>query len=75
MAQQLDVWVKPRSSRNALEQQVDGHWVAWLQAPPVDGKANAALIRLVARHFGVARSSVQLAAGERGRRKRILICD
>lgn len=40
-----------------------------LAAPPVDGKANAALIEFVAARLGVAKSSVSLVSGQTSRRK------
>ncbi len=42
-------------------------------APPVDGAANDALIRFLARVLGVPRSRVKMLSGETGRRKRLLI--
>lgn len=40
-----------------------------LAAPPVDGKANEALIAFISARLGVARSSVRLVAGQTSRRK------
>lgn len=40
-----------------------------LAAPPVDGKANAALIEFVAERLGLAKSSVSLKSGQTSRRK------
>ncbi|GHU07322.1 hypothetical protein FACS1894158_15450 [Betaproteobacteria bacterium] len=40
-----------------------------LAAPPVDGKANAALIEFVAERLGLPRSAVRLASGQTSRRK------
>lgn len=40
-----------------------------LAAPPVEGKANAALQVFVAEYFGVARSAVSLVSGETSRQK------
>jgi uncharacterized protein (TIGR00251 family) len=40
-----------------------------LAAPPVDGKANAALIEFVANRLGVAKSTVSLKSGQTSRRK------
>ena len=40
-----------------------------LAAPPVDGKANAALIEFVADRLGMARSAVSLKSGHTSRRK------
>jgi uncharacterized protein YggU (UPF0235/DUF167 family) len=48
----LQVKEKPNSRATRLERQPDGTWIAQLKSPPVDGKANAELIELVARHFG-----------------------
>ena len=44
-----------------------------LAAPPVDGKANAALIAWAAAAFGVPKSSVQLLHGQAGRQKTLEI--
>ncbi|MDR0378400.1 MAG: DUF167 domain-containing protein, partial [Candidatus Accumulibacter sp.] len=40
-----------------------------LSAPPVDGKANAALIEFVAGRLGVPKSAVRLVGGQTSRRK------
>jgi len=71
----LQVRVKPRSRRSALEQSDDGSWVAHLQAPPVDGQANAELIALIAERFGRSKSQVRIRTGGRGRRKLVEIDD
>jgi uncharacterized protein len=44
-----------------------------VHAPPRDGAANDALIRLLARHFGLRRSDMSIAAGAGGRHKLIHI--
>jgi uncharacterized protein (TIGR00251 family) len=41
--------------------------------PPVEGAANSACVRVLARAFGVSIADVELEAGSRGRRKRIRI--
>ncbi|MEK9711155.1 MAG: DUF167 family protein [Thalassolituus sp.] len=45
-----------------------------IQAPPVDGKANAELIRFLAKAFGVSKRDVELVSGELNRHKRLKIC-
>jgi uncharacterized protein (TIGR00251 family) len=69
---EIAVRVTPRSSRNELSPG-PGHAVARLNAPPVDGAANTALIDLAAKHFGVAKRDVRLIAGDRARLKRLAI--
>ncbi len=69
----LQVKVKPRSRASALEQLPDGTWVARLKSPPVDGKANAELVTLVAEHFRCPKSSVSIRAGASGRLKIIRV--
>lgn len=67
----LQVKVKPNSKRSAIEQQSDGTWIAFVKSPPVDGKANAELIKLVADHFDIPKSSVSIRTGAGNRLKLI----
>jgi len=69
----ITVHAKPRSAASALERQPDGTWVARLVSPPLDGKANAELVGLVARRFGCARAAVSVKSGASGRIKRVRI--
>ncbi len=45
----------------------------YLTAPPVDGKANHALIKFLARHYNVSKSSVGILKGEKAKNKIIQI--
>jgi uncharacterized protein len=67
----LQVRMKPRSRASALEPGDDGTWLARVKAPPVDGRANAELIALVARHFACAKSAVRIKSGASSRLKRV----
>jgi uncharacterized protein (TIGR00251 family) len=69
----LDIRVKPNAREQALTEQADGSWLATIKAPPVDGKANAALVALVADHFGCRRAQVSIKVGGSGRRKLVRI--
>jgi uncharacterized protein (TIGR00251 family) len=64
----LEVRVQPRAARNELIER-DGKLIARVTAPPVDGKANAAVIKLVAGHHGVPPSRVRIVRGETARDK------
>ena len=63
--------VTPRGGRDAIAAGTDEHLAARLAAAPVDGKANAALIALVAKSFGVAKRDVTLIGGDTARLKRL----
>lgn len=70
----IEVKVKPGAGASLLTQDPGtGAWTAHVKAPPVDGKANAELIRLVAGHFGCARSAVTIRSGASARIKRLRI--
>ena len=69
----ITVRVTPRSSRETLIAGTSDHFAARLTAPPVEGAANAALIPLVAKTFGVSMSAVRMVAGETARLKRLHI--
>ena len=71
----LQIRVKPNSRVEELVQLEDGSWEARVKAPPVDGKANAALIALVAAHFGVRKAQVVLKSGAGGRKKLLQVVD
>ncbi|OYY91159.1 MAG: hypothetical protein B7Y45_03975 [Sphingomonas sp. 28-66-16] len=67
----LAVRVTPRGGRDSLAVGTPDHLVARLAAAPVEGAANAALIALVAKTFGLARRDVTLVAGQTARLKRL----
>jgi len=71
----IQLKVKPNARTAELTQQDDGTWLARVKAPPVDGKANEAVIQLVAEHFGVRRSQVMIKSGASARLKLIQIDD
>jgi uncharacterized protein (TIGR00251 family) len=71
MSRILSVKVKPNARMSRLESLVDGTWLAHLRSPPVDGKANAELIALVAEWFGCAKSKVTIKSGATARIKRV----
>ncbi len=63
----------PRAAKSGLAG-VDAEWVRIrLQAPPVDGKANAALINFLAKTFSVPKRSIEILSGDTSRLKRVKI--
>ena len=69
MAIRLSIKVQPGSSKNRVLGETGGEWKIAVTAPPVDGRANAAVIKLLAEWLGVSRSAVQIVKGETSRRK------
>src|SRR4051794_24999944 len=69
----LDLSVVPGAKRTELVGLHDGALRLRLAAPPVDGKANEALIAWVASALGLTRRDVQLLRGASARRKQLLL--
>ena len=69
----LKVKVNPRAKVSELSQAADGTWVARLKSPPVDGKANQELVRLIAEKFQCSRADVTIRAGAAGRTKLVRV--
>lgn len=69
----LSARLTPRASRNEITGVVEGALRIRLQAPPVDGKANKALLRFLADLLDMPPSSLAILSGDTGRNKRILI--
>ena len=69
---ELDIRVQPRASRNAVE--IDGERITVrVTALPESGKANNAVVALLAKRLGIAKRSVQIVRGHKSRDKRISI--
>ena len=65
----LCVRVTPRSGKEGIAGYEGGVVRIRLNAPPVEGKANEALVRFLAKAVGVPKSRITLVTGERGRSK------
>jgi uncharacterized protein len=71
------IWirVKPNARTSGLEELSDGSWLARVASPPVDGKANAELVRLIAERFSVRKAQITIKSGASGRLKQVQIAD
>jgi len=69
----IQVRVKPNARVSAVERLADGTWLARVKSSPVDGKANAELVSLLARHFGLRKLQVSIKRGASGRTKLVQI--
>lgn len=67
----LALRVAPRAKREGVVGVHEGALKVALRAPPVEGAANAALIKLLSKALRIPKSAVVIEAGERGRDKRL----
>jgi uncharacterized protein (TIGR00251 family) len=67
----VDILVQPRASKAALGPVMGDRLRVAVTAPPVDGKANEAVVRTLAEALGVPRAAVEIVRGETGRRKTV----
>ncbi|MFN3361407.1 MAG: DUF167 domain-containing protein [Pseudanabaenaceae cyanobacterium] len=70
---QKRVRVKPNAKQDGLVEGTDGTLIVSLTAPAVDGKANHALIKLLAKTYGVRQQDVVIRSGLTARHKIIEI--
>jgi uncharacterized protein (TIGR00251 family) len=69
----LAIRVQPNASVSAVVGEYADQLKVRLAAPPVDGKANAELVRFLAKALGVPRASVSVARGQSSRSKTVRI--
>ena len=65
--------IQPRSSQNKIIGIYDDRLKIKLTTPPVDGKANAALIKYLSKLINRPKSEIRLSAGTTSRRKMVLL--
>lgn len=71
----MQVRVQPKASRNAVRFSEEGYCRVALTAPPVDGEANKALVKLLAKTLGIAKSAISIKSGEHARQKVLRLTD
>ena len=69
----LDLHVQPGAKRSEFAGRHGERIKLRLAAPPVEGKANSALIEFLADYFGVPRRNVSIVSGVKSRAKRVAI--
>jgi uncharacterized protein (TIGR00251 family) len=70
----IQVKVTPNSKTEELSQEGNS-FIVKIKEPPREGKANQAVIKLLARHFGVPQSQVRILTGFRNRNKVVEIAE
>ncbi len=72
-ARRICLKVKPGSSKERLERITNNEFLARVNAPAQEGKANAAAIKLLSEYFDIPKSRIIIVRGERSRDKVIEI--
>ncbi|HEX8248862.1 MAG TPA: DUF167 domain-containing protein [Pyrinomonadaceae bacterium] len=67
------VKVVPRASKSEIVGLYDGALKIRLASPPVDGAANAELVKLLSKTLGVSKSAVEILSGQSARTKQVKI--
>jgi len=70
----IQVKVKPNSKTDEVSREGDS-FIVKVREPPKEGKANQAVIKLLAEHFGVSQSEVRILSGFRNRNKVIEVAE
>ncbi|MDQ3320846.1 MAG: DUF167 domain-containing protein [Acidobacteriota bacterium] len=69
----FNVRVVPRTSKSEIVGEHDGALKVRIASPPVDGAANAELVKVLAKRFNVAKSAIEILAGQTSKTKQIKI--
>ena len=69
----IDVKVLPRSSQNDIVGETDGVYKIKLTAPAIEGQANKALLKLLAKKLSIPKREIIIISGERSRMKSIQV--
>ncbi len=67
------VLVKPKSKEEKIEKVDDNHFVIKVKEPPVQGRANLAIIRVLADYFNIDNSKIRIISGHTFKNKIIEI--
>lgn len=71
----VSVRVTPRASRNEVRGVADGMLQIRVTAPPTDGKANVAVVKLLSGFIGVPPSKIRLLRGPASRNKQFVVAE
>jgi len=65
----LSVYIQPGAKKTEISGMHDGKIKIRVCAPPVEGAANEALVKFLAKHLGTSKSKVKLVSGDKSRHK------
>ena len=68
-AMRIYVSIKPNAKAKRVEKIDESHFKVWVKESPVDGKANTALIKMLAGYFDIASSRIEIISGHSSKKK------
>lgn len=71
----FDIQVIPNASRAEITDVQEGAFKVKVTAPPVEGAANEACIKLLAKELGLKKSQMEISSGAKSRKKTVIIKD
>ena len=69
----VDIRVRPNAKQNRVGGEIAGRLIVFVQAPAIDGKANEAVTKVLAKHFEVRPRDIKILKGETSRDKSVEI--
>ena len=69
----FSIRVIPRAAKSGIAGEHDGVLKLRVASPPVDGAANAEVIKVLAKQFGVSKGDIEIVSGQTSKNKRIKI--
>lgn len=69
----LNIKLIPNSSINKIVSKEGSNWRIKLMTPPIEGKANQALIKFLAEELDIAKNKIKIISGEKSRDKKVEI--
>jgi len=70
----INIRIKPRSKRPKVEKTADGYTV-YVSEPPVENKANIALVEALSDHLNIPKSRIRIVSGLRSKNKIVEIAE
>ena len=69
MKKKITITVKPNSKKPGVEKISDDQYIIRVSQPPIDGKANQAVIEILADYFDLSKSKIKMVKGEKSKTK------
>lgn len=69
----LSVYIQPGAKKSEVSGTHDGKVKIRISAPPVEGAANDALVKFIAKSLNISKSAVEIISGEKSRHKTVRI--